>query len=551
MKAKSHSVASNAVSAEEHWRQAVSLAQSGSLAQALEAIDWAIAQRPDLAPIWADRGGMQQLAGLHDEAESSLRHALELDARQASAHHNLGLLLQSRGALDAARGHFEAAVGAAPDCAEYRQSLGGLLFGLRDYAGAEAAYRTGLRLAPEDAPMRYNLATALLKQFRFEEAAEELRRVTQDAPAFFEAWNNLGNVLRELDCHEEALAAHVRAIELQPDAAEAYASAGFDLRHLEHYDEAEQCYRRAIALQADHRKAHFNLAICRLLRGDFAEGFREYLWREGGGRVRSAQAEGDLAGKRVLLVRDQGIGDELFFLRFAPLLKAKGARLACQCSPKLASLLQRWPVLETVGEQATVADLAENLGDLPAWFPDAAAPALLPPVPLAPLPERREKARRALAAVGNPPYVALTWRAGTPLARQVGRSQRALTKEVDFETLARFLLAGTLISLQRSPLEGEIAALAHRAGRPVHDFSIWNEDLEDMLALLAGIDDYVTVSNTNVHLLAGLGRTATVLVPFPPEWRWMASGEASPWFPGFRIVRQGRDGRWSEAEAAR
>ncbi len=547
MTAKSNPVASKAVSAEEHWRQAVSLAQSGSLAEALKAIDRAIAERPDMAPIWADRGGMQQLAGLHDEAEASLRQALALDAGQACAHHNLGLLLQSRRALAEARRHFEAAVAAGPDRAEYRQSLGGALFGLRDYAGAEAAYRNGLRLAPADAPLRYNLATALLKQFRFEEAAEELRRVTRDAPAFFEAWNNLGNVLRDLEGHEEALAAHLRAIELRPDDAGAYANAGFDLRRIEHYDEAEQCYRRAIALQADHDKAHFNLAICRLLRGDFAEGFREYRWREGG-RVQAAPAEGALAGKRVLLVRDQGIGDELFFLRFAPLLKARGARLACQCSPKLASLLQRWPVLETVAERETPADLAVSLGDLPAWFSDAVAPALLPPVPLVPLPERMEKARRALAAVGDPPYAALTWRAGTPLARQIGRGQRALTKEVGSEDLARFLPEGTLVSLQRLPLDGEVAALAQRMGRPVHDFSTWNEDLEDMLALLAGIDDYVTVSNTNVHLLAGLGRTATVLVPFPPEWRWMASGEASPWFPGFRIVRQDRHGRWGEGE---
>ena len=70
-----------------------------------------------------------------------------------------------------------------------------------------------------------------------------------------------------------------------------------------------------------------------------------------------------------------------------------------------------------------------------------------------------------------------------------------------------------------------------------------------MLAVLALIEDYIGVSNTNMHLRAGAGRTARVLVPQPPEWRWMAAGEESPWFPGFRIYRQGIDGDWGEALA--
>ena len=68
-----------------------------------------------------------------------------------------------------------------------------------------------------------------------------------------------------------------------------------------------------------------------------------------------------------------------------------------------------------------------------------------------------------------------------------------------------------------------------------------------MLGLLAVIDEYVGVSNTNMHLRAGIGRTARVLVPWPAEWRWMAAGDTSPWFPGFRVHRQRQDGDWHEA----
>lgn len=86
-------------------------------------------------------------------------------------------------------------------------------------------------------------------------------------------------------------------------------------------------------------------------------------------------------------------------------------------------------------------------------------------------------------------------------------------------------------------------------GNPMHDFTALNEELEAMLALLALIDDYLGVSNTNMHLRAGAGHTARVLVPCPAEWRWMATGKKSPWFPGFKIYRQTSHGDWEPALA--
>ena len=74
-----------------------------------------------------------------------------------------------------------------------------------------------------------------------------------------------------------------------------------------------------------------------------------------------------------------------------------------------------------------------------------------------------------------------------------------------------------------------------------------------MLALMELVDDYAGVSNTNMHLRAAAGRYARVLVPRPYEWRWMHSGDASPWFPGFKVYREQRESGWTAplAELAR
>jgi hypothetical protein len=69
-----------------------------------------------------------------------------------------------------------------------------------------------------------------------------------------------------------------------------------------------------------------------------------------------------------------------------------------------------------------------------------------------------------------------------------------------------------------------------------------------MLALLSLLDDYVTVSNTNVHLAATVGKNARILAPTTVlDWRWVPGGTTSPWFPDFKIYRQSGTGSWSEA----
>ena len=105
----------------------------------------------------------------------------------------------------------------------------------------------------------------------------------------------------------------------------------------------------------------------------------------------------------------------------------------------------------------------------------------------------------------------------------------------------------TLIVLQRGAREGETGRLAQTCGRQVHDLAAWNEDLDDAAALLAALDDYVGVSNTNMHLVAGIGRTARVLLHYPPEWRWLARAGEAVFFPGFGLYPQERNGSWAAA----
>jgi hypothetical protein len=263
--------------------------------------------------------------------------------------------------------------------------------------------------------------------------------------------------------------------------------------------------------------------------GEWREGWKHHLWRP-----RTGESPERLPlQEKLVLEAEYGLGDVLFFLRFVPSL---GKTAALHLPPPLAKLA---PILdiELAAEQDGI-----GLPDLPSLLGTESTP---PPFPL-----RAERdAREELARLGPPPYLGLTWRAGTDLrrSRELGVEQRVQFKEVPPALLGEALRGwpGTLVSVQRASTPEELRVLQEAAGKDVHDLSAVNDDLREALAVLAALDDYVGVSNTNMHLRAGLGRTARVLVPNPPEWRWMRSGDASPWFPGFSVYRQPASRDWS------
>ncbi len=188
-------------------------------------------------------------------------------------------------------------------------------------------------------------------------------------------------------------------------------------------------------------------------------------------------------------------------------------------------------------------DITLSAGDLPLVLGMKSAADIPPPYPLPVEPDHGERMAARLERLGPPPYLGVTWRAGTMNVRG------SLFKEAPLADLGRTLrpLSATVLVLQRNPKAGEIDEFSRVIGREAYDLTALNDDLEDMLAALSLLDEYVTVSNTNVHLRAGAGRTSRVLIPNPPEWRWMAAGDESPWFPGSAVYRQGMDGDWGAA----
>jgi hypothetical protein len=407
--------------------------------------------------------------------------------------------------------------------------------------------RQAVRLAPDMADASYALGAALAAKGDLDGAAAAYEAALKRAPDHVRALNNLGRVHEERGHREAALAAYARATERAPDFGEAWYNRANMLKELGRYGEAVHAYDRALALLPESPDALKNRGLVRLTLGDFAPGWEDQRAREAP-RDKADQPEAplphSLEGERILIVHEQGVGDEVFFLRFAPLLAARGARLSTVVDPRLAAMMARTKLFEQVFTPDTdpgVFDRRLLMADLPYLLGHARAEDCPPPLPIPPLADALDRMRARLESAGPGPWTAVTWRAGVP-----GITLRKVPPASLGSAVAR--LPGTVVIVQRKPAPNDVAAFNAALGRTAADFSVVNDDLEAMLALMGLVDHYVSVSNTNVHLRASAGKPSQVLVPHPPEWRWFAEGN-SPWFPEAKVYRQGTDGDWCGAFA--
>jgi tetratricopeptide (TPR) repeat protein len=528
---------------------ASALALQGKLADAENILQRQAKRTPQSAAVWLNLGNVMRDRQRRQEAIDCYSKAVALDPAMADAHNNLGSALHSK---------------------------------LR-FAEAEAQYRECIRLAPDHLLAHFNLASVLMDLGRFEESEKFARALAERAPESGEAQRLVGSALSFQTRLVEAHAYYEHAAHMEPSSAKAAETLAMSFVETDRMQEGLRWFSQALQLGAEPATLRPLLAAALFADGALHDGWVEYRHRSDVQIFRARQPQtpvaqaalGDIAAKHVCIIGEQGLGDEIFFLRYAPALAARGARLTYRAGAKIAPLLARAPFLASViaadaalpsaNAYVLAGDLPHTLDNFAAAPVSAALPVqaalrehvrrlsiYYPPVPpsitLEPLAARIAAVRERLAALGPAPYIGVTWRAGTSPQEQRS-SNWVLYKSAPLQALGEVLsrIPGTLLALQRTPEESELATLSRAAGRDVHDLSPLNDDLEDMLALLAEIDEYVGVSNTNMHLRASVGKPARVLVPAPAEWRWMRSGSSSPWFPGFSIYRQTLQGDWVSA----
>ncbi len=500
-------------------QQAENAYARGALDEARRLCDALLQRKPDDMRAMCLMAAAAADAGQLEEGLRWAQRAASADPASASPHFVAGRLWQGAGRLPEAEANYRRAVELQPGHARAQNNLGSVLHMQGRLEAALVAYRRALDLDPGLPQANQNYASIVRDAGALARAAEEYRRYTQANPGDALALNDLGNTLRELGRHDEALAAYGRALELNPALAE----------------------------------AHFSRSFVLLLLGDYAAGWKDYEWRW---RIpafiaparRFAQPVwngGALPGGTILLHAEQGLGDTLQFVRYAPLVAQRCAQVVLECQPELVGLMQR-----VAGVRRVVAQ-GEALPDFVAHAPLLSLPGIfgttLDSVPWnGPYVHadagRVASWRKAMPASDARLSVGLVW-AGRP--QQWDDRKRSIALDM-LAPLAREGVA--FYSLQK----GEAAAQAASPPPGMHlvDLSSRIRDFSDTAALASQLHLVITIDTSVAHLAGAMGLPVWVLTAHAPDWRYHIGREDNPWYPTMRLFRQERDGDWSGAIAA-
>jgi tetratricopeptide (TPR) repeat protein len=412
-------------------------------------------------------------------------------------------------------------------------------------------FRACLRLTPQDDRLRLDFAGFLLDGGDVKQA----EAVMAEGPDTAAGHHLMGLVQGELDDFARAVASFGQAVALNPNAGASWSNLGMMLKVEQRFAEAIEAHDHAVALEPGNHRFRVNRAVCLLKMGAWERAWLDYESRlaltdlpiVGLDRLMpSLQPADKLTGVTVLAMHEDGFGDTLQFLRYLPLLAARGARVVACVPPALERVMRAVPGVTAVATEVgrlPQHDFVCPMFSLPRIFGTTVE--TIPPVP-ALVPDIDLNRRWASCLPKDGLRAGLVWagqaRPSLPGFRALDRRRSAGLAA--FTPL--FDVPGvTFVSLQMGPASKQ----SPPAGAALVDPMQHVCDFADTAALIAGLDVVISVDTSVVHLAGLMGKPVFLLDRYDGCWRWLSGRSDSPWYPRLSIFRQSAPDDWSEPMA--
>jgi tetratricopeptide (TPR) repeat protein len=430
--------------------------------------------------------------------------------------------------------------------AEAMSNLGLALHGLGRFEEAAAQFRNALLIAPDHPEILYNLANACFELGKTEETLAIYAEALAKNPDHAGALVNGGNALVRLNRPAEAILSYDRALAILPGHPQILTNRAHALRRLDRPADALADLKAALASAPEFAEAHFEAGMAQLSLGDFANGWKEYEWRWKTGTFASRRRQfraslwlGDtpLCGKTILLHAEQGFGDTIQFIRYAPLIARGGAKVVCEVQGELRSLLSQFDCVDVIaeGEPLPAFDVHCPLLSLPLACGTRLETIPAPVAYLAASAERLARWRDRVPR--DRPNVGFVWSGSRAHKNDANRSiplskLAALLRDAPVRC---FSLQNELREADRETL-ADLPELVHLGGELC--------DFADTAAVIAQLDLVISVDTAVAHLAGALGKPVIILLPLAADFRWMRDSDYTPWYPTARLFRQPAFGDW-------
>ena len=520
----------------------IAVRQQGKVAEAIDFYEQAIVQNPDFVEAHLNKAQVLLDVGEYQRAIASYEQVIKIQPNSSLAYNNLGWLKQQLGEIDSAILYYQTAFRLDPNLVETAHNLAHLFKQKNQLDEAVACYHQALQINPNLTHTLIGLGTVLQEQGKLAEAFNCYQQAIEIEPNNPEAQNNVGAFYHEQGNTKAAISHYRQALNLKPDFVDAINNLAHALVDLGKFQEAFTCHSRALELQPDNATAHLELALTLLLFGDFKRGFAEYEWRWRTTQLSPRQFKesvwdgSDLHGKSILLHVEQGFGDSIQFIRYAPILHSLGAKVMVACYPELMRLFATVLGIEYLSvtfESLPEFDVHVPLMSLPGILGTtletipANVPYLAPPA----------ECKFALSSDAKL-KVGIVW-AGSPKRRKDNQRSCNLTDFIRFFDVPEI----AFYSLQKNLSENDRTLLNQHL---VPDLSPHLNDFADTASAIAQLDLVISVDTSVAHLAGALGKPVWVLLSFAPDWRWLLDRTDNPWYPTARLFRQNQPESWQE-----
>lgn len=478
------------------------------------------------------------------------KKAIACGLNTAKVHNLLGQALDRLGEPLEAIKSFDKAIAVDPNLAEAHGNRANILVdaGLPDEA--LKSFARALALNPNSPSDLINRGALLQDLGRHAEALADYDQALVVVPGAINIMMNKANALSMLDRFKDAEAVYDAVIKAQPKNALAHAHKGLALKHQGRLADARAALEKSLELEPKDAANAFALGQLLMLMGDWRKGFplfelRANLKLPAYTPLDYPQWNGENPGDfRLVLVSEQGLGDTVQMARYASLLAGRGYPVWVLTRDVLA------PLMRTLAGVERVITSAEELKADPRrvlWAPLMSLPRLLHVTPtavamqepyLTPEPARVARWADKLKGQENEKAlkVGIVWQGSTagsaaPLA--------ALAPLATIEGVR-------LISLQKQPGAAALADVpfAAKIERVLDETDLSAEALLDTAAVMANLDLVVSIDSMPAHLAGALGKPVFLALPYVPDWRWLAEGDSTAWYPAMRLFRQADDRRW-------
>jgi tetratricopeptide (TPR) repeat protein len=523
--------------------------QLNSLAEAESMYMRSLEFLPDRPSTLLNLSLVQFEQGKIQDAKKSVERLILVDPDNAAALTQIGAIYLKLGLYDLAISELGKAIALDPSQFEAYNVCGNALRELKRFDDAFASFERAISLNPGHAEAYSNSGNILNDLERFDEALVYYDKAIALNPDYVEAYYNRGNVLCELSQLDEALAYYDKAIALNPNYVEAHYNRGNVLFALSKIEEALACYNKAIALKPDYPEGRWGRSLRLLQIGDYHNGFREYEWRKRKGKPTGARSyakplwsgKEDIAGKTILIHREQGLGDTIQFSRYIRLLEERGANVLFAPQKQLQRLLSG------ISDKCTIVGVDDALLDFAFHSPLLSLPLALNttlntiPDSVPYLKAEPERIKHWTSRLGGPGFkIGICWQ-GSKNEVDKGRSFSVN----EFYGLSQ-IKGVRLISIHKGAGEAQLECLP--GGMVVEtlgaDFDTGEQAFLDTAAIMNCCDLIITSDTAVAHLGGALAIPTWVALKYVPDWRWLLNREDSPWYPTMRLFRQKQQNDW-------